>query len=487
MNPSLYQINTRVLLSSFGRSATLDDIPDHLLDQIASKGFDWVWLLGVWSVGPTGRFISRTNPDWRREYAQVLPDLTDADICGSPFAVQSYTVDPSLGGDEALARIRKRLQARHLKLVLDFIPNHVGQDHPWIESHPEFFIEGTQSDRIKDPARWIGVKTGRVMALGRDPNFPGWPDTLQLNYFNADLRDAMVAELHSIADRCDGVRCDMAMLLEPEIFQRTWGETRGCEGLTLPLFWPDAIRATRERHPNFLFLAEVYWGYEWKLQQHGFDYAYDKTLYDRLLHLHAPDIHQHLIAPLPYQSHLARFLENHDEARIASRLPFATHKAAAILTYLAPGLRFFYDGQLEGRKVRVPVHLARGPIERPNPEIVDLYKALLPIVNSLPCRVGSWHLLDPRPAWEGNPTNENYIVYLIEHPLDHILVIVNYASYRGQALIRLPERGWLEGSVELRDKLNRERFRHSSLDLTQRGLFVDLPEWGTHIFSLECL
>ncbi len=485
MNCSLYQINTRVLLSTLGRNATLDDIPDTLLDQLASRGFDWIWLLGVWTIGPTGRFISRTHPEWRRDYVAVLPDVSDQDICGSPFAVAAYAVDPALGGDAALARFRERLRSRGLRLMLDFVPNHVAHDHPWVESHPEFFFEGTQADRLADPGRWVGVHTGRVFALGRDPHFPGWPDTLQLNYFQAGLRAAMVEELKGVAKRCDGVRCDMAMLLEPEVFARTWGAPSGTA--PPPPFWPDAIRATREAHPHFLFLGEVYWGYEWALQQHGFDYCYDKTLYDRLVAGDGPGVHEHLVAPLSYQSRLARFLENHDEQRIASRLPWPAHRAAAVITYLAPGMRFFFDGQLEGRKVRVPVHLSRGPLERPNLEVSQFYSQLLAVIQGAPGRSGAWHLLDPLPAWEDNPTSPSFVCYLIEHALDHLLVIVNYAPCRGQARVRLPGRAWLEGVVELRDRLSNGRFRHSSEELTSRGLYVDLPEWGIHLFSVECV
>lgn len=487
MNPSLYQINTRVLLPTLGRDATLDHVPDQHLDRLASSGFDWVWLLGVWTIGPTGRFLSRSTPSWRREFGDVLPDLTDADICGSPFAVTSYHVDPGLGGDSALAHFRERLRKRGIKLMLDFVPNHVGHDHPWTISNPEFFFSGTEAQLVKDPQRWVRTPSGGIFALGRDPNFPGWPDTLQLNYYCAELRDAMIDELSSVAGRCDGVRCDMAMLLEPEVFAKTWGELFKPQPRELPLFWPDAISAVRGEHPDFLFLAEVYWGYEFKLQQHGFDYAYDKTLYDRLLSLKAPEVKSHLIAPLSYQTKLARFLENHDEPRIAAKLPVAAHKAAAAITYLAPGMRFFFDGQFEGKRVRVPVHLCRAPKEKPIPEISDFYKALLPIVQSIPCRIGAWNLLDPQPAWSDNQTHENFICYLIEHPLDHLLLVVNYSSYRSQCTVKLPHRGWLEGSVELRDRLSRERYRHSATDLHNTGLYVDLPEWGIHLFSLECL
>ena len=92
-HPLLYQINTRILLQetgvSLGRPATLDDVPDALLDEIAERGFDWVWFLGVWQTGEVGIGISRSNPELRASCTRSLPDVTEKDICGSPFAVQS--------------------------------------------------------------------------------------------------------------------------------------------------------------------------------------------------------------------------------------------------------------------------------------------------------------------------------------------------------------------------------------------------------------
>src|ERR1700732_5232725 len=95
--PSLYQINTRIWLhelsNRLSRPATLDDIPDADLDLIADYEFDWLWLLGVWQTGPTGRRVSLTQPEWRKEYESSLPDFTDADVCGSPFAIRAYDLN----------------------------------------------------------------------------------------------------------------------------------------------------------------------------------------------------------------------------------------------------------------------------------------------------------------------------------------------------------------------------------------------------------
>ena len=189
--PSLYQVNTRVWLTevarAIGRPATLDDIPDVDLDRLADLGFDWVWFLGVWQTGRAGQEISRANPEWRRDFAETLPDLTDADIPGSCFAVTGYTVHGDLGGEEALFRLRQRLQARGLRLMLDFVPNHTALDHPWVESQPEFYVPGDEAALAGWPQNYIRMENSRsplILAHGRDPYFPGWPDTLQLNYGN---------------------------------------------------------------------------------------------------------------------------------------------------------------------------------------------------------------------------------------------------------------------------------------------------------------
>ena len=119
----------------------------------------------------------------------------------------------------------------------------------------------------------------------------------------------------------------------------------------------------REKFPHFCFMAEVYWDMEWTMQQQGFDYAYDKRLYDRLREGHARPVREHFHAGLDYQNKLARFLENHDEPRAAATFAPEVHEAAAVITFLSPGLRFFHQGQFEGRKKRISPHLVRGPEE----------------------------------------------------------------------------------------------------------------------------
>jgi glycosidase len=483
---ALYQINTRVwmteLSGSLGRIATLDDIPDVELDRFAELGFDWVWFLSVWQTGLAGQQISRSNPEWRKEFRETLPDLREDDIAGSGFAIAGYTVHRQLGGDAALARLRDRLRLRGLKLLLDFVPNHTALDHPWVEEHPEYYISGSEEDLARSPQNYTRVKRkGRdlILAYGRDPNFPGWPDTLQLNYINPATQTAMMGELVKIAGQCDGVRCDMAMLMQPDVFQRTWHTL--CEP-----FWPRAIESVRARFPDFRFIAEVYWDMEWALQQVGFDHTYDKGLYDLLHAGQAHPVREHFRAPLDYQGKMIRFLENHDEPRAAAVFPDDIHEAAAVITFLSPGLRFFHQGEFEGRTKRISPHLVRKPDEPINSRLQQFYERLLAVLRNSLVRTGEWQLLECVPAWEGNGSSDDFIVFAWQNSGgERLLVTVNYAPHRSQCYVRLPfaDPGW--GQVRLSDLLGDASYDRDAKDLCSRGLYLDLTPWKYHVFEIK--
>jgi hypothetical protein len=484
--PSLYQINTRVWLTELsrklGRAATLDDVPDAGLDRLAELGFDWVWFLSVWQTGPAAQAISRANPGWRREFEETLPDLKDEDIAGSGFAIQSYAVHHDLGGDAALARLRQRMQKRGLKLMLDFVPNHMAPDHPWIDQHPEFFVHGSEADLARSPQNYCRVQTKKgplLLAYGRDPYFDGWPDTLQLNYGNPELQRAMIGELERIAGQCDGVRCDMAMLVLPEVFERTWS-------IRADLFWPKATESVRRNHPNFQFMAEVYWDLEWTLQQQGFDYTYDKRLYDRLREGHARPVREHLHAALDYQTKSARFLENHDEPRASASFDPVVHRAAAVITYFIPGLRFFHQGQFEGRKKRISPHLVRAPQESPDKEMVEFYDHLLAILRKPIVKRGEWQWLACQPAWDGNGSWDSFVAHSWRGTGgERMLIAVNYASHPSQCYLQLPFPEIKNRSVRLKDSLSSASYTREGNELLERGLYLDLQPWSYHVFDVE--
>jgi hypothetical protein len=494
-HPSLLQINTRIALEershALGRPATLDDLTNEALDGYAAARVEWLYLLGVWQTGLASRAVSRESRGIRAELEKALPDLCEEDITGSPFAIRAYDVRPEWGGDEALARLRRRLADRGIGLVLDFVVNHVALDHPWLEQHPEYFIHGTRDLLERDPQNWIERRAGgrpAVLAYGRDPYFAGWPDTLQLDYRHADLRVAMTSELARVAARCDGVRCDMAMLVQPDVFAQTWREAPPPMGGAVSVhepFWPDAIAHAREVSPSFMFMAEVYWGREWELQQEGFDFTYDKRLYDRLLAGVGSSVRAHLLAGADYQARSTRFLENHDEPRAAEVFAFDTHRAAAVIAFLVPGMRFFHEGQREGRRVHVSMHVGRRPNEAVDPAIVAFYDRLLTVLGRSEVHDGEWTLWSCRSAWEGNATSDDMIVFTWTDGERRLLAAVNYAPRQGQCWVTLDLPG-LEGrTFTLVDLVGDARYERDGNALRGSGLYLDMPAWGHHVFELR--
>jgi len=496
-HPLLYQLNCRITLGELaratGRPAGFDDVPDALLDRLQAAGFDWLWLLGVWETSPRGLEVSRRDPNMRRALLAELPDLVDADIVCSPFAVRSYAPQQGWGSAPALARLRQRASQRGLRLMLDFVPNHVALDHPWVQEHPEYLISGTPADLANEPHNYAALDVGgrqRVFAHGRDPYFPGWPDTLQLDYRHPALRQAMTEQLHQIARLCDGVRCDMAMLVLPDVFERTWGQRGRAPappGLATGSFWEEAIAEVRGRRPGFVFMAEAYWDLEWRLQQEGFDFTYDKKLYDRLRAGSGHAVREHLLAHAEYQRRCVRFLENHDEPRAAAVFPAEVHPAAALLTYLVPGMRFFHDGQFEGRRSHVPMQAGRRRFELPDGSLQAFYARLLELLGRPELREGEFALLVCEPAWHGNASHTQLCAFSWALGERCLLVAVSFAPHATQAYVRLGVASLPSARVAFSDLSSTARYERESEDLLRRGLYLEMPAWGYHVFEVQAL
>ncbi len=486
-HPLLYQVNTRVLMRGIarelGRPAGFDDVPDEALAALRALGVDWVWFLGVWQTGAAGREVSRRHEAWQAGFRAALPDLAADDICGSPFAVADYRAEAAFGGDAALARLRRRANDASLRLMLDFVPNHMALDHPWVTEWPALFVRGGEAALSRQPENWVRLG-GHVFAHGRDPYFPGWPDTVQLDYANSDTQAAMAGVLAEIAERCDGVRCDMAMLVLPEVFATTWAAQ--AEGRFVAEFWPGAIAAAQVRHPGFQLMAEVYWGLEHRLIEDGFDLAYDKALYDALRDGDAHTARALLSAPEPAQAHLARFLENHDEPRAAASFDWPRHQAAALLAFAAPGLRFLHQGQLEGLRVQIPIHLDRGPEEAVDEAVLAFYRRLLSVLAGPVLRDGRHDPLSPGPAWDGNPSHQRFVAALWSGDAGPAyLLAVNFGPDRGQCLLRVDLPGPSgEDAVTLVDRLGDERYVRDRGEIASAGLYLDLPGWGFNLFAV---
>ena len=413
-----------------------------------------------------------------------MPDLREEDIAGSGFAITGYTVHPGLGGDAALARLRERLRKRGLRLMLDFVPNHTALDHSWVDDHPEYYIPGTELDLARAPQNYTWVKRKRgdlLLAHGRDPYFSGWPDTLQLDYSNPATQEAMIGELLRIAGQCDGVRCDMAMLVLPDVFERTWGRRA-------PLFWPEATRRVREQVPGFRFMAEVYWDLEWTMLQQGFDYAYDKRLYDRLR-----EAMRGRCASISTLGSTTRAGSPGSWKTMTSRGP--PRRSLAECTRprpSSPTCRRACGSSIRGNS-RVDASASRRTwsVRRSSP-LKNRYSsstmAFSRCSGSRPFGTELGACVDCAPAWDGNWTSDCFIAWCWQGADgQRRLIAVNYADHRSQCYVRFPFAELSSRAVQLKDLAGPVTYHRDGNELVLPGLYLDLQAWGFHVFDVEAM
>jgi len=491
-SPMIYEINTAVWLNElsrrYDRPVTLGTVTDDDLDYLAGLNVDAIWLMGIWQRGPAG-LESALN--YMHEYEGALPDITEDDVMGSAYSIADYQVDHRLGGRDELAHLRGRLRDRGLKLILDYVPNHVAIDHAWVTEKPHYLVRGTKKWLKEAPDLFFKTtsESGQefITAHGRDPYFPGWIDTAQVNAFSTEYRQHVVELLKDIASQCDGVRCDMAMLMMNDIFSNTWSQYLN-ETAPATEFWEDIIPAVRETYPDFLFMAEVYWDMEYQLLQQGFDFTYDKRLYDRILDGHIPSLRDHLHAALSFQQHQVRFIENHDEPRAMSTLGVNKQRPAATMICTLPGAKLLHDGQFVGRNIKLPVQIKRQPDEIRHRALEDHYYRLLQETTRPIYQHGDWRMFEIIPAYPDNYTNEGLISYGWTHEGEFRLVVINLTPVWSNAIIQIY--GWPEISENywrIFDVLNDVCIYRDGKDLAENGLRLDVAVYQSHIFRFERL
>ena len=487
-NPNLIEINAFAFMDRMrkrhGSQITLGTVPAGVWEDLAAQGFGLVWLMGVWERSPGLRACALAEEPLRQAYDTALPGWTDDDVLGSPYAVFSYTPDPRLGDEGDLLRLRETLNSLGMGLVLDFVPNHLAFDHPWTSSHPEWFIGGTDESLREDPALFFRTDGGSVLAHGKDPFFPPWSDTVQLNYFSPEARSALVSELGRIAGLCDGVRCDMAMLVLNDVFAEHWG--RHLAGSPRPgtEFWADAIREVKRENRSFTFIAEAYWDLEYRLQLLGFDFTYDKKLYDLMLNASCQEVKGHLSGDESFGGKCARFIENHDERRAAVAFGRERSLAAAVIMATTPGLHLFHDGQMDGETVRLPVQLGRKIEEQGDPQVREFYGRLLSFASGVPLGTGTWKLLDVGQAWDGNFSCDNLLSWVWHDRASLKLVCVNFSGLTCQGRLRIPPDLIQAGPMTFRDVATDEIYVRTTEEILSGGLFVELPPWRCHLLDL---
>ena len=484
--PHLFEIHTWIWLealsASAGKIVRLGSVPDAEWDRIASWGFDAVYLMGIWQRSRAGRLIAKQQPDLLPQYDQALPGWTFADVVGSPFSISAYTPDPRIGTWKDVDAAREQLRKRGMRLVVDFVPNHTAPDHPWIDQHPEYYLQGTQADFQRDPAAFhvIEAATGetRLIAQGRDPFFLPWHDTAQLNYYRPELRAQMIGVLRTIAEHADGVRCDMAMLVLNDIFARTWNALLRGQAAPEKEFWTEAIAAV----PGMTWIAEVYWNLEVRLQQLGFTFTYDKGFYDHLSQATPGEIRSRLSGDQATQQRMVRFLENHDEPRAAVSYPGEKLFSRSVAQALLPGMRFYHDGQFEGRRIRPIIQLARVAPEPVNSDTEDFYRRLLTLADEDVFHRGTWQMLPIQPEHDEDPSSANLIAWQWKLNGDLRVVVVNLADSVSQGRVICRD----AGAVDLRliDDLNDQTYLRNGAEMADPGLYVRISGNAAHVFRV---
>jgi len=228
-----------------------------------------------------------------------------------------------------------------------------------------------------------------------------------------------------------------------------------------------------------MFIAEAYWDKEWELQQQGFDFCYDKRLYDRLKNESAESVRLHLCADRAYQDKLVRFIENHDEPRAAASFDAERQRAVALAALTLPGARLIHEFQLEGLRVRLPVFLGRRPEEAADIDLLAFYLQLLCALKRGDFMRGDWQLCE-RSGWPDNMSCNNLVAWTWATENSCCLIVVNLSGTQSQGRINIAWPGLKDGIWRLNDVFQSTSFEREGTALEKEGLYVDLPAWGFH-------
>jgi len=487
-NPRLLELNARIWIRRFGQDFTLASVSDDQITRWKELGFDMIWLMGVWDNNKDVINEYCFEPELISSYNSALKDWHKDDVIGSPYSIDRYEINPLLGTREDLLSFKKRLNNAGISLILDFVCNHFSAKSSLIWSNKEIFLTADEFIFKNDPYTFYPspANSKEYLAHGRDPLFPPWKDTAQINFYSREARNYLTSVLIDLTDLCDGVRCDMAMLPLNNIFYNTWIGVLKKYGFEKPEkeFWEEAISQVKIKRDDFIFIAETYWDLEWQLQNLGFDFTYDKRLTDRLAAGAIHSIKEHLQAEKVYQEKSVRFLENHDEDRAIVKLGRERSIAAAVVISTIPGITFYFDGQCEGKKIKLPVQLGREPEEKQDEKIKEFYRNLFRITKADIFRNGTWKLLETSPVADSDLSYENLLAWEWRLGNELRIVVVNYYHSTSRCRLKFNIQSKSDDIV-LTDLINNVTYKRSVKEISEKGLFVELKTFNSHIFSFN--
>lgn len=422
---TMYLINTRLWFNGLGIKS-IDDVPDTEWEKLFEK-YDNFWFMGIYRPSQKGQ--ENAKKYWE-QYQYYLPDIDkEKDVVSSPFAVPEYYPNPAIANSwQEWDKMVEKLHQKGKRVFIDFVPNHTALDHPWVESHPEYYIQGDKQQYQDNPSHFVEIIDNhgqiRYLAHGKDPYFDPWSDTLQLNYANLELQKRMEEELINLSKHADGFRCDMAVLITPDVFLKTWGsylsneekqnlesslQNRDEDKQNLEFsFWRRVVSrlkeaTTREGENKFELIAEAYWEVD-KIEKY-FDFIYNHDLYKQIVETlgNGPniDLKSHLDYllrnPNNDKKHWVFYTENHDEKRAVDAMDEQFSKPAAVLSAMIKNSIFMVNqGQEVGCRYHPPMQVFRCRKEDINQSMAKFYDELILIRRSRLFQTGDIKIIEPK-------------------------------------------------------------------------------------------
>jgi glycosidase len=505
----------------------LDQVPDQELDTLARRGFNALWLIGVWE---------------RSKASQRIKQLTgNPEAAASAYSLFDYTIAEELGGEGSYLNLRDRAMARGIRMGSDMVPNHTGIDSRWVTEHPDWFIslpyppfpsyrfdgpdlssDGRVEIRIEDHYynktdaavvfrrrdRW--TDDTRFIYHGNDGTSYPWNDTAQLNYLNPEVREAVIQKILYVARLSPVIRFDAAMTLAKQHYQRLWYPAPGTggaipsraeHGLTKPEFdaaipnefWREVVDRCAAEAPGTLLLAEAFWLLEgYFVRTLGMHRVYNSAFMNMLRDEENANYRNVIKNTIEFDPEILKryvnFMNNPDERTAVDQFGKGD-KYFGVCTLMAtlPGLPMFGHGQVEGFSERYGMEYRRAyHDESPDPWLIARHeRQIAPLLHrrGLFAEVRNFLLYDF--YTDSGSVNENVFAYSNSQGNDRSLIIFNNNYGGAHGWIRISSafaEKFLDGGRAVRQRSLADAFALAS-DHAQFVAARDTVTGQEHLYS----
>lgn len=501
----------------------LDQIPDAELDELARRGFNGLWLIGLWERSEASRKI---------KHLRGQPDAV-----ASAYSLYDYMIAADLGGDAAYENLLNRARQRGIRLASDMVPNHVGIDGRWVIEHPEWFLQLDHPpfpsysfngpDLSSDPRvgifledhyydnsdaavvfkrldRWTGQ--ARYIYHGNDGTSFPWNDTAQLNYLNAETREAVIQTIFHVARKFSIIRFDAAMTLAKQHIQRLWFPEPGTGGdipsraaygsmsnddfdrLIPREFWREVVDRVAKEVPGTLLLAEAFWMMEgYFVRTLGMHRVYNSAFMNMLKREDNQSYRQLIKNTLEFDPDILKryvnFMNNPDEETAVHQFgKDDKYFGVCLMMSTMPGLPMYGHGQIEGYTEKYGMEYRRAKYnELPDQWLIDRhYREVFP-------------LLHRRAEFAEVENFTLYDFYTPEGQVDeNVFAYSNYHAGQGSLCLFHNKfavtKGWIKRSSAIRDKAaGKLIFRNVYEGLRLQGGEKHFVIFRDHIAGLDYL